>query len=149
VIIRSATINDKHTILQLIKELAVYEKQEPDAVQVSVEKIETHGFGKNPYFHTLLVEQDDKAIGYTIYFFTYSAIAGAPVLYVEDLYVEEKYRHTGIGKSLLAKLAIIATEQKCCRMEGHSLTWNEKAIQLYKSIGAIAHPEALKLELLL
>ncbi|OGT57625.1 MAG: GNAT family N-acetyltransferase [Gammaproteobacteria bacterium RIFCSPHIGHO2_12_FULL_43_28] len=134
--IRVATRNDKEVILNLIKKLAAYEGKKPEEFYLTIDKIESHGFGENNYFNVLIAEQNNQAIGYAFYFFNYSSYAGAPILYLEDIFVEEEYRHQGIGKKILAKLANISIEKKCCRMEWHTYSWNEKAIQFYKTLGA-------------
>lgn len=133
--IRPATKEDSPAILELVKKLAVYERKKLTDVLLTLEKIKTDCF-EHRYFHILIAEDEGEKIGYALFFFTYSASLGAPILYLEDLFVEEKVRNKGIGKALLSELAKIAIDKKCCRMEWHAFTWNEKAIQFYKYLGA-------------
>lgn len=134
--IRIAKKEDKHAILALVKKLAEYERKKPEEVQLTLDKIELHGFGEEKYFDVLIAEYGEIPVGYAFYFFTYSASSGAPILYIEDLFVESEYRHQGLGKALFSNLAKLAIQKECCRMEWHAFTWNEKAIQFYKNLGA-------------
>lgn len=145
--IREATSNDKESILNLVKKLAEYERKKPEEVLLTIDKIESHSFGDHKYFHIQIAEDNKMPIGYAIYFFSYSASLGAPILYLEDLFVEDEYRNQGIGKALLAKLAQLAQENKCCRMEWHAFTWNEQAIQFYKDLGALPKLDLLQFRL--
>ncbi len=144
---RIAKKKDKNEVLFLVKKLAAYERKKPEEVNLTLEKIETHGFGKKKYFHVLLAEHGKTPAAYALYFFSYSASAGAPILYVEDLFVDDLYRNYGLGSSLLANLAHIAVEEECCRMEGHAFTWNKKAIEFYEFIGARAKTDLLQFRL--
>ena len=145
--IRTATKNDKEAILNLVKKLAGYERKQPDEVQLTLNKIESHGFSANPYFQILIVENNNIPVGYALYFFSYSASAGAPILYLEDLFIESEHRHKGLGKAVLSKLAKLSIENKCCRMEWHAFTWNEKAIQFYKNLGAVPKSDLVQFRL--
>lgn len=133
--IRTAERKDKEILLDLIKKLAAHERKKSDQIKMDIEKIEKHGFDNN-YFQTLIAEYNDVPVAYAIYYFTYSGSLGAPVLYLEDLFVEENYRRKGIGKALLATLAELATKNECCRMDWRAYSWNEGAVQFYKSLGA-------------
>ncbi len=95
----------------------------------------------------MLAEHNEISVGYALFFFSYSPAAGAPILYIEDLFVEEEYRLQGLGKALLSKLATIALKKDCCRMEWHSFAWNEKAIGFYKNLGARPQPDSLQFRL--
>lgn len=145
--IRSATLDDKEAILTLVNKLAEFERKKPEEVQLTLDKIESHCFAHTKYFHTLIAEKNKTPVGYALYFFSYSAYAGAPVLYLEDVFVESEHRHQGIGKALLAKLAKLAIENKCCRMEWHAFTWNETAIEFYKNLGATPKHDLLQFRL--
>lgn len=145
--IREATKSDKDIILDLVRKLAEYERKKLSDVQLTLEKIEKHGFGDNPYFYILIIESNRIPVGYALYFFCYSGSTGAPILYLEDLFIEEEYRNKGFGKALLSKLAKIAIEKDCCRMEWHAFTWNEKAIQFYKSLGAVSKSDLVQFRL--
>ena len=145
--IRTATIEDVETLFDLIKKLARYEKKEPEEIGLTIEKIQKHGFGKNPYFQTLIADYDKKSVGYALYFFTYAATAGNPILYLEDLFVEESCRGKGIGKSLLSHLAKLALKEDCCRMEWHAFTWNQAALSFYEGLGSIPKTDLVQVRL--
>jgi len=145
--IRKATIKDKEIILELVYKLAQEEKVKPEEVQLSLDKIAEHAFGSNPYFYVLIAEYENKPVGYALYFFTYLAAMGSPILYLEDLFVDPQYRNKGIGTDLLSNLKEIASAKKCCRLEWHTFNWNKKAIQFYESIGAKPSPESLQFRL--
>lgn len=141
--IRSATAADISLILELIKELAIYEK-EPDAALATAEDLQRDGFGENPYFHVLIAETEHLGkegpelvpAGFAFYFFNYSTWQGRPGLYLEDLFVKPQYRGLGLGKALLAELARIALAKNCGRMQWAVLDWNTPAIAFYEAVGA-------------
>ncbi|MBI2784976.1 MAG: GNAT family N-acetyltransferase [Legionella longbeachae] len=144
---RIAKKKDKEEILFLVKKLAEHERKKPEEVNLNLEKIEAHGFGKNKYFHVVLGEYKKKPIGYALYFFSYSAASAAPVLYVEEIFVDNEFRNYGLGTALLAKLAQFAIEKECCRMEGHAFTWNKKGIEFFEFLGAHAKTDLLQFRL--
>ncbi|HHF7375113.1 GNAT family N-acetyltransferase [Legionella bozemanae] len=144
---RIAKKKDKEEIFGLIKKLAQYERKKPEEINLTLDKIESHGFGRNKYFYILLAEHKKNPAGYALYFFSYSAPSGAPVLYVEELFVDEPYRNYGLGTALLSNLAQLAIEKECCRMEGHAFTWNKKAIEFYEFIGAHPRTDLLQFRL--
>lgn len=146
--IRIAKKEDKNAILDLVKKLAVYERKKTEEIQLTIDKIESHGFGKDNYFDVLIAEHNEIPVGYALYFFSYSASSGAPILYIEDLFVENEYRHQGLGKALLSSLANITIEKKCCRMEWHTFTWNDNGIEFYKNLGAAPKHDLLQFRLL-
>lgn len=145
--IRRAKKEDKEAILNLVRKLAAYERKKPEEVLLTLEKIENHAFGKNKYFNILIAECNDIPVGYALYFFSYSASLGAPVLYIEDLFVENEHRQQGFGRALLSKLATISIEKECCRMEWHAFIWNEKAMSFYESLGAVPKPDLIQFRL--
>ncbi|HEY9101938.1 GNAT family N-acetyltransferase [Chitinimonas sp.] len=138
--IRPAVVTDAATILQFITELAIYEKAE-DQVAATVETITSSLFGASSPAKALICEQGGVAIGFAVYFFSYSTWLAKPGLYLEDLYVSPQARGLGAGKYLLQYLAGIAVEQGCGRFEWSVLDWNEPAIGFYKSIGAAPQSE--------
>ena len=91
-------------------------------------------FGSHPYAFVLLAEEGMETVGFALYFFNYSTFLGRPGLYLEDLYVVPTFRGRGYGKALLARLAAIAVDRKCGRMEWNVLSWNEPAIRFYESL---------------
>lgn len=144
---RIATKKDKYEISDLVKKLAEYERRKTEEINLTLDKIEAHGFGKNKYFYVLLAEYKKKPAGYALYFFSYSVSSGAPVLYVEDLFVDEMYQSHGLGTALLSNLARLAIEKKCSRMEGHTFTWDTKSIEFYEFLGAHPRTDLLQFRL--
>ncbi|KTC91566.1 GNAT family N-acetyltransferase [Fluoribacter dumoffii] len=144
---RIAKKKDKEEILCLIKKLAEHQRKKPEEVHMTLEKIESHGFGRTRYFYVLLAEYKKKPAGYALFFYSYSASDGAPILYIEDLFVDELYRNYGLGTALLANLAKLALEKECCRMEGHAVTWNKKGIEFFEFIGAYPRTDLLQFRL--
>jgi GNAT superfamily N-acetyltransferase len=134
-VIRPATEADIPQILALIRALAAYER-EPDAVAATEADLKRDGFGPNPYFQCLMAEHDGQPAGFALYFFNYSTWAGRPGLYLEDLFVYPELRGLGIGKALLQRVAAIAVENRCPRLQWEVLDWNTPAIEFYRSLGA-------------
>lgn len=135
--IRATTPADVPTVLQLIRDLAAYER-DPDAVKATLETLHEALFGANPAAEAVLAEIDGEAVGVALYFFNFSTWSGKRGLYLEDLFVREAARGTGTGTALLRHLARIALERDCARFEWAVLDWNAPAIGFYKSIGAVA-----------
>jgi len=133
-LIRPANIDDCGLLRAMIRELAEFERL-LEFVTIREEDLARDGFGENPRFRALIAEWDGQAAGYAIFFGYYSTWAGA-ALYLEDLFVREKFRSRGIGKALLAAVARIAVEQDCYGMHWEVLDWNQKAIELYQALGA-------------
>lgn len=134
--IRPAEPRDIPIILELIRELAAYER-EPDAVVATEQSLLRDGFGPIPRFHVLLAELENKTIGFAFYVFTYSTWRGSPVLYLEDIFIKPEYRKRGIGLALMKKLAAVAVASGCERFTWQVLDWNEPAIRFYeKCLGA-------------
>ena len=126
---------DVPVILSLIRGLADYERLAHE-VEATAARIRRHGFGRPRYFETLICERDGAAIGFALYFFTYSTFLARPSLYLEDLFVLPDARGHGAGKALLAALAKLAVKRGCGRMEWAVLDWNDPAIRFYESLGA-------------
>jgi GNAT superfamily N-acetyltransferase len=133
--IRRGTRRDVPTILALIRGLAAYERLLPEMKATAV-RIRRHGFGRRPYFETLICRRGARPIGFALYFFTYSTFVGRPSLYLEDLFVLPEERSNGAGKALLRALAKIAVRKGCGRMEWTVLDWNRPAIRFYQRLGA-------------
>ena len=133
--IRSAGPKDCGTVLSLIRELAVYEKLAHEVV--ATEATLRASLFENPTgAHAVIAELDGRAVGFALYFFNFSTFIGKPGLYLEDLYVLESERGSGIGLKLLQYLARIALEKDCARMEWSVLDWNRPAIDFYEKLGA-------------
>lgn len=138
--IRDARPDDVPTILQLIHDLAVYEK-EPDAVRNTVEGLREALFGENPRIFAHIAEDDGGIQGFALWFLNYSTWEGVHGIYLEDLYVRPEARGSGYGKALLQNLARIADERGYARVEWSVLNWNEPSIQFYRSLGALRQEE--------
>ncbi|GAA1414183.1 putative acetyltransferase [Glutamicibacter uratoxydans] len=135
-IVREATIADCPQILELIHELAVYEK-EPDAVLTTVEDLAAHLFGDDPkVFAHVAQDESGSIVGTAIWFLTYSTWEGRHGIHLEDLYVRESQRGLGTGTKLLRTLAKICVERGYKRLEWAVLDWNEPAIKFYDAIGS-------------
>jgi GNAT superfamily N-acetyltransferase len=133
--IRPATPDDVPAILNFIRELAAYER-EPNAVVATEADLLRDGWGEPARFTALIAEYDSSPAGFALYFTTYSTWRGHHGIRLEDLYVTPALRGHGIGKALLSRLARIAVDQGCPRLEWDVLEWNEPAIAFYRSIGA-------------
>ena len=133
--IRSAIQADLPVILQFIHDLAEYEKA-PEEVELSLDDLKDSLFGPNPQVFCLISEQDNETTGFAVWHLNYSTWLGKHGIYLEDLYVDPKFRGQGHGKAFLQKLAQICIENGYKRLQWWVLDWNESAIDFYKSIGA-------------
>jgi GNAT superfamily N-acetyltransferase len=133
--IRSATIRDVPIILELIRDLATYERA-PHEVTATEEQLNDVLFGEKPAAQVLLAFEGDAPVGFAIFFHNFSTWLGRPGLYLEDLFVKPEYRGKGYGRALLVYLAKIARDRGCGRMEWAVLNWNDPAIQFYRKLGA-------------
>ena len=133
--IRQATPSDVPRIIELIRGIAEYEKL---THQLEIDEARLHEslFGENPVPRALVATSGDRTIGYAIYFYNYSTFIGKPGIYLEDLYVEPDYRSRGFGNALFSRVAKIARDEDCGRMEWMALDWNEPALNFYKERGA-------------
>jgi len=134
-LIRAATPADVAELLRLIHELAVYEKLEHMAVGTPPLLHEAL-FGKRPVCEALIAEVGGRAVGFALYFSTFSTFLCKAGLYLEDLFVEPAHRGSGIGKALLKRLAAITVERDGGRFEWRVLDWNEPSIRFYEALGA-------------
>ncbi|WP_440133747.1 N-acetyltransferase family protein [Chitinophaga sancti] len=137
--IRNVRREDCPRLLELIRELAVYEKA-PDEVTVTPEQFEDAGFGESPVWKAFAAVDGDQIIGFALYYIRYSTWKGCR-MYLEDLLVTESYRGRGIGKLLFNKLLEEAREKNYKGMVWQVLEWNEPAINFYKKYGASFDPE--------
>ena len=133
--IRTATEADVPVILSLIRELAEYER-EPNAVVATEAGLREVLFGAKRSAEVLLALENAEAVGFAVYFHNFSTWLGRPGLYLEDLFVRPDVRGKGFGRALLERLAQIAKERGCGRMEWAVLDWNDPAIQFYRKLGA-------------
>ena len=134
-VIRPATIVDVSVILQLIRELAEYERALNDVVATE-EGLREVLFGARPSAEVLLALAGEEPVGFAVFFHNFSTWLGQPGLYLEDLFVRPAERGKGYGRALLVDLAKLARERGCGRMEWAVLNWNEPAIQFYRKLGA-------------
>ena len=133
--IRSATSADISLIGQFIRDLAEYEKLAHEVrfdEAVMAQKL----FGPRPYAEVLIGEIDGTPQGFALFFHNFSTFEGRPGIYLEDLFVRPDARGSGLGKALLGKLAALAVERDCARLEWSVLDWNTPAIDFYKALGA-------------
>ncbi len=133
--IRAATREDVPIILQLIRDLAEYERA-PGEVTATEEQLADVLFGERRAAEVLLAFENDAPVGFAVFFQNFSTWLGQPGLYLEDLFVKPEARGKGYGRSLLVHLAKIARDRGCGRMEWAVLDWNEPAIQFYRALGA-------------
>ena len=134
--IRSATERDVPLILRFIRDLAIYERLE-DRVVATEEKLRATLFGNPRFAEVIIGEEDGTPVGFALFFHNYSTFLAQPGIYLEDLFVDESKRGLGYGRQLLARLAAIATERGCGRLEWAVLDWNEPSIAFYKKLGAL------------
>jgi len=140
VTIRPATPADIPAILQLIVDLAVYER-EPDAVKATVSGLTATLFGPTPSAEAIVAELAGAVVGVALFFTNFSTWSGRNGIYLEDLYVRPEARGTGLGKALLQRLAALAVARGCARVEWSVLDWNAPAIDFYRSLGAVPKDE--------
>ena len=133
--IRPARIEDLPIILELIRDLATYERA-PDEVTATEEQLVDVLFGERPAAEVLLVFEGKSPVGFAVYFYNFSTWLGRAGLYLEDLFVKPEKRGKGYGRALLVELAKIARDRECGRMEWAVLDWNEPAIKFYRALGA-------------
>ena len=137
--IREATKTDIPVIMNLAKQLAIYERS-PESFVAKSDDYERWGWGPESIFKVLLAENTEnespKFVGFALYYFTFSTWTGRPTLWLEDLFVPETLRGSGIGSMLLRRLAKIALDKDCARMEWTVLDWNELSRKFYYSLGA-------------
>jgi len=133
--IRPARHDDCGLIATLIRELAAFEKLE-DQANSTADDIERYLFGPRPFAEAILVELGGEAVGFALFFHTFSTFRGRVGLYLEDAFIRPEYRRQGVGKQLMGFLARLAEERGCGRMEWSVLNWNTAAIGFYESLGA-------------
>jgi len=134
-LIRPARVEDVPVILELIRDLAAYERA-PDEVSATEGQLVDVLFGEKPAAEVLLAFDAASPVGFAVYFYNFSTWLGRPGLYLEDLFVRPEKRGKGYGRALLVELAKIARDRGCGRMEWAVLDWNEPAIKFYRALGA-------------
>jgi GNAT superfamily N-acetyltransferase len=139
-VIRAATPDDVPVILDLVRELATYER-EPDAVVAIEAGFRDVLFGDEAFAWCHVAELDGEIVGFALWFRSFSTWLGRPGIYLEDLFVKPAARGSGLGKALLMTLVEIARERGYGRVEWSVLNWNEPAIGFYRALGATPNDE--------
>ncbi|WP_396187913.1 GNAT family N-acetyltransferase [Flavobacterium sp.] len=132
--IREGVAEDMPSVLELIKELALFEK-EPEAVVLTTEDLVRDGFGIQPLFHTFIAVENEEIIGMALYYYRYSTWKGKTI-HLEDLIVKENKRGTGAGFALYKEIIIQGKRDGVKRIEWNVLNWNTNAIEFYEKSGA-------------
>ena len=135
--IEQATERDVSVVLKLIKGLADFEKLSHE-VSTSEERLRETLFGSSPGADVLIAYSAEDAVGFAVFFQSYSTFLGRPGIYLEDLFVLPEWRKQGIGRRLLERVAQTAVDRGCGRMEWSVLDWNKAAFEFYESLGAQA-----------
>lgn len=145
ILVRKGLKSDLSAALDLIKELALYEKA-PDEVIVTIEDMKRDGFGENPVFNFFVAEEDGKIVGISLYYLKYSTWKGK-CIFLEDIIVTERYRKQGIGKKLFDEVVKVSKELNVQRLEWQVLDWNEPAIRFYQKINSNLNKEWINCKL--
>lgn len=138
-IVRKGTPEDMQAVLDLIQELAEFEK-EPEAVVITVDDLIRDGFGSQPLFHVFVAEVDQTIVGIALYYYRYSTWKGKTI-HLEDLVVKQSVRGTGIGYALYSEIIKKGKIDKVTRIEWAVLDWNTPAIEFYENSGAKVYDE--------
>jgi GNAT superfamily N-acetyltransferase len=140
--ITPATPADVPVILQLIRELAEFERL-LDQVTATEQQLQEGLFGPKPSAEVIVarLQPGAEVVGFALFFHNFSTFLAKPGIYLEDLYVRQKYRGQGYGEALLRELAHLALQRKCGRLEWSVLDWNHRAVDFYKSLGAVPMDE--------
>ncbi len=133
--IRETSEEDCSLILSFIKDIAEYEKMSDEVI--ATEESLRESIFKNKRAEVVILELDEKDIGYALYFYNFSTFIGKSGLYLEDIFIKKEARGKGIGKEVFKFLVKKAKEEGCKRMEWACLDWNESSIKFYKSLGAV------------
>ena len=134
--IRPATPADVDDLLQLIKDLAAYER-EPDAVETTVQMLQDALFGSSPTASAHVAELDGSVVGFALWYVTFSTWKGLPGMWLEDLFIRPEARGSGLGRALLEALARVCLDRGYPRFEWWVLDWNDSAQGFYQRLGAV------------
>ncbi len=138
--IRPGELEDVPLIAELIRGLARYEKLEHEVVMTE-EKLTASLFGERRYAETLIAQDDGEPVGFALFFHNFSTFLAQPGIYLEDLFVVPEQRGRGVGRALLERLAQVAVDRGCGRLEWAVLDWNKDAIKFYERLGAKPNSE--------
>jgi GNAT superfamily N-acetyltransferase len=133
--IRPGELADVPSVAELIRGLARYEKLEHE-VSMTEEKLTAGLFGERRYAETLIAEEDAQPVGFALFFHNFSTFLAQPGIYLEDLFVVPEQRGRGVGRAMLERLAQVAIDRGCGRLEWAVLDWNQDAIRFYERLGA-------------
>jgi GNAT superfamily N-acetyltransferase len=134
--IRAASAGDVDDLVQLIHDLAEYERS-PGSVEITAEALHSALFAPSPTVFAHVADVDGRMVGMAIWFLTFSTWTGRNGIHLEDLYVRPEARTAGVGRALLTELAAIAARSGYARVEWSVLDWNEQALRFYRSLGAV------------
>lgn len=134
--ILEASRQDVPAILDLLRKLADYENLSA-AMAATEQDLSNALFGPDRRAWALLAFADSTPVGFALYFYTFSTFVGKPGIYLEDIFVEPEYRGRGIGRALLSRVAQVAYDEGCGRVEWSVLTWNQPSIDFYHRLGAV------------
>lgn len=137
--VRETSEEDIPLILSLIKEIAEYEKMSDEVI--ATEETLRNSIFENNRAEVVILELDEKPVGYALYFYNFSTFIGRSGLYLEDIFIKKEFRGNGFGKEVFKFLGKKAIEEGCKRMEWTCLNWNEPSIRFYKSLGAVPMDE--------
>ncbi|HVR03247.1 MAG TPA: GNAT family N-acetyltransferase [Polyangia bacterium] len=138
--LRTAVTGDEHALFELVRALARFERLEY-TVSGSAEELARHLFGERPVAEAVLAEEDGAAVGFALFFTTYSTFLTRPGVYLEDLFVLESHRRRGVGAALLTEVKRRAEARGAGRLEWSVLDWNAGAIKFYERFGATVLPQ--------
>jgi GNAT superfamily N-acetyltransferase len=138
--IRAASEEDVPLILAFIRELAEYERLSREVVATE-DVLRTWLFGERPVAEVMIGESGGDPAGFALFFHNFSTFLGKPGIYLEDLFVRPEFRGRGVGYALLVRLAHLAKERGCGRLEWSVLDWNEPSIGFYEALGAVPMEE--------
>ena len=139
--IRAATEADVPAVVQLVEELAAYERAPAGTVRLTPDLLREAVFGAAPTAYVHVAEEGGEVVGFALWFVSFSTWVGRPGVYLEDLFVRPERRGAGHGKALLQSLARVAVDRGYGRVEWAVLDWNTPAIAFYRSLGAVAMDE--------
>jgi GNAT superfamily N-acetyltransferase len=134
-ILRPPTPVDVPTLHRLMRDFATYEKLQ-DRFKITEAGLHDALFAPNPPLGSVLVDADDRTVGFALWYFIFGTFSGRYGLFVEDIYVAQSYRGRGIGSALFRHMARIAVQRRCLMMTWHVLNWNTPAIEFYRHLGS-------------
>ncbi len=139
-ILRPAELGDVSAIVDMIRELADFEKL-AHVVQATADKLRPHLFGEKPVVEAWMATVEGEAVAFALFFTNFSTFLSQPGIHLEDLYVKPTHRDLGIGRALLTRVAQITVERGQGRFDWTVLDWNETAIGFYEKLGAVVMPD--------